>query len=61
MSYDMRPALARKLWRDTTKEHWAYSLAVDVGSAVLFYGSVLGLLYLTRAWWVPIVLSAACS
>lgn len=58
--HDTRPALARYLWRDHTQEHWAYSLAVELSVMILFYGSVLVLLYVTRHWWVPVVLDVVC-
>ena len=58
---DTRPAFARFLWRDHTQEHWAYSLVVEVSGAILFQATILGVLYVTRHWWVPIVLDAVCK
>ena len=61
MQHDTRPAFARYFWRDHTREHWAYSLAVDAVSTIMFQITVLGLLYVTRYWWAPTVLGFLCQ
>ena len=59
--HDTRPAFARFLWRDTTQEHWAYTLSVSAFGTVMFDATVIWLLYLTHHWWMPVFLNAVCN
>jgi len=59
--HDNRPAFAKFLWRDTTQEHWAYSLAVDALVMAAWWGSVAAVAYVTRASWIHMLVGAVCS